>query len=204
MTDKFKNKYRTKSIRLQNWDYRWSSSYFITIITQKRCHFFGNNPKDEMNLSEIGKLANDYWIEIPKHFPFIELGAYVIMPNHMHGIITINNMDTLHSQKPITTIQPNVIDFLKQGKASISNNPEIEGIDKSSKMSNISPKQGSISTIIRSYKSIVTKSARKINSSFGWQARFHDNIIRNKKAYYKIENYIINNPKKWNNDKFNG
>ena len=69
-------------------------------------------------------------------------------------------------------------------------------------MANISPKPGSVSTIVRSYKSVVTKNARKIHADFGWQTRFHDHIIRNDKSFHNISNYIINNPKKWNNDKF--
>ena len=66
----------------------------------------------------------------------------------------------------------------------------------------ISPKSGSVSTIIRSYKSVVTKNARKIHAYFGWQSRFHDHIIRNEKSFHTISQYIINNPENWNTDKF--
>ncbi|MFP4622282.1 MAG: transposase, partial [Bacteroidales bacterium] len=69
-------------------------------------------------------------------------------------------------------------------------------------MSNISPKPGSVSTIIRSYKSIVTKHARKINPAFAWQSRFYDHIIRNDRSYERIKQYIIDNPKNWKNDRF--
>ena len=92
MQNKFKNKYRIPSTRLQTWDYSKNGAYFITICTQNREHFFGNIQNGTMQLSEIGKLAEQYWLEIPKHFPFIELGNFVVMPNHFHGILIINNI----------------------------------------------------------------------------------------------------------------
>jgi REP element-mobilizing transposase RayT len=69
-------------------------------------------------------------------------------------------------------------------------------------MATISPKQGSISTIIRSYKSVVSKNARFIHTGFAWQARFYDHIIRDRGAFERITKYIRNNPKNWNKDKF--
>ena len=96
MQNKFKNKYRIPSARLQTWDYANNGSYFITICTQNRNHFFGKIINQEMQLSEIGKLAEKYWLEIPEHFPFVELGNFVVMPNHFHGILIIDkpNIDS--------------------------------------------------------------------------------------------------------------
>ena len=93
--DKFKNKYRIPSARLKNWDYGSNGAYFITICTQHRKHFFGEILDDEMNLNEIGQLAEKYWLEIPSHFPFVELGNFVVMPNHTHGILIINKNYTV-------------------------------------------------------------------------------------------------------------
>lgn len=92
MQNNFKNKYRIPSTRLQTWDYSKNGAYFITICTQNREHFFGNIQNGMMQLSEIGKLAERYWLEIPEHFPFVELGNFVVMPNHFHGILIINNI----------------------------------------------------------------------------------------------------------------
>nr|WP_064965730.1 transposase [Tenacibaculum ovolyticum] len=183
--DKFKNKYRISSTRLQNWDYASNGAYFITICTKNREHYFGEIKNKEMQLTETGKLAETYWMEIPEHFPFVTLGNFVIMPNHMHGILII---DKPTSQ--VKTLQCNVSTM--QDKISTKNQ----------QMSKIAPKAGSISTIIRSYKSVVTKNARKINSAFGWQSLFHDHIIRNSKAFDTIQNYIANNPEKWDEDTF--
>lgn len=92
--DKFKNKYRIPSARLQNWDYGANGAYFITICTHNREHFFGeivvSAGEPTMQLSEMGKLAEQHWMEIPTHFPFVELGNFVVMPNHTHGILIVD------------------------------------------------------------------------------------------------------------------
>jgi putative transposase len=104
---KFKNQYRIQSARLQDWDYGKNGAYFITICSKNREYFFGDisRPSDcrseweetlhatslpIMKLSQIGELAQQYWMEIPNHFSFIELGEFIVMPNHMHGILFIN------------------------------------------------------------------------------------------------------------------
>ena len=139
-----------------------------------------------MKLNEIGILAEKYWLEIPTHFPFIELGNFVVMPNHTHGILIINKTDNV---LPVETLHSNV-----STKATNAN--------KNEKMANISPKSGTISTIIRSYKSVVSKNARLIHADFAWQSRFHDHIIRDAQSFETIQNYIANNPLNWNKDKF--
>jgi REP element-mobilizing transposase RayT len=87
---RFRDKYRIPSARLQHWDYGWNGSYFVTINTANRKHYFGVIIDGKMHLSEIGKLANKYWLEIPDHFPFVKLDVHQVMPNHVHGIITID------------------------------------------------------------------------------------------------------------------
>ena len=86
----YKNKYRIASARHPNWDYGGDSAYFITICTQHRTHFFGEINEGIMQLSPIGVYAQQCWDEIPNHFPFVQLGAFVVMPNHIHGIIIID------------------------------------------------------------------------------------------------------------------
>jgi putative transposase len=96
---KFQNKYRITTTRLQNWDYGSNGAYFITICTHNREHYFGeiisnntsSNVEQFMQLNEIGLLAKKYWLEIPKQFPYVELGNFVIMPDHTHGILIINH-----------------------------------------------------------------------------------------------------------------
>ena len=95
MQNKFQNKYRIPSSRLQTWDYGTNGAYFITICTQNREHFFGVVQNGTMQLSETGKIAEQLWIEIPNQFPFIELGNFVVMPNHVHGILIINKIENI-------------------------------------------------------------------------------------------------------------
>ena len=129
MTEKFQNKYRISSARLQNWDYGSDAAYFVTICTQNREHYFGEIFNGVMQLSEIGEMANKFWLEIPNHFPFVELDEFVVMPNHVHGIIIINkpvSVETRHalslstqspSQKHETIGQKR---FQNQGKGTLS------------------------------------------------------------------------------------
>ena len=83
---KFQNKYRIASNRLKNWDYGRNSAYFITICTHDRKHYFGEIKNGEMHLNQLGENATRFWLEIPNHFPFIELGNFVVMPNHNRKI----------------------------------------------------------------------------------------------------------------------
>jgi putative transposase len=98
--EKFNNKYRISSSRLKGHDYSSTGLYFITICTKNREPFFGTiSPlSHQMQLSEIGETANECWQKIPMHFPFVELGEWVLMPNHIHGIIIINLNVRLGSQ----------------------------------------------------------------------------------------------------------
>ncbi len=190
MEKKYQNKYRIPSARLKNWDYGSNGAYFITICTQNREHFFGEIVETQFIASEIGTLAEKFWMEIPQHFPYIELGNFVVMPNHVHGILIIDkNVKTLQcnvseNESPVETLHCNV------------------STNKNEQMANISPKSGTISTILRSYKSVVTKNARFIHAEFGWQPRFHDHIIRNAPEWERIQTYIENNPMNWKEDKF--
>lgn len=182
MAEKFQNKYRIQSARLENWDYRWAGAYFITICTHNREHYFGKIVDGKMILSDIGVLANECWNEIINHTKNVTLGEFVVMPNHVHGILILDNgrhnVETLHAT------------------------PLHYDESKNEQMSSISPKSNSISAIIRSYKSAVTKHANRLELQFKWQTRFHDHIIRDQRAFKNISNYIINNPTKWGNDKF--
>ena len=147
-----------------------------------------------MHLNKIGLLAQKYWIEISNHFPFVELGNFVIMPNHTHGILIIDKSSEINAIN-------NVVDDVETLHCNVSTNVNA---NKNEQMAKISPKAGSISTIIRSYKSVVSKNARKIHADFAWQSRFHDHIIRNNNSFIKIQNYITNNPSNWSKDKFYG
>jgi REP element-mobilizing transposase RayT len=192
MAEKFRNKYRVPSARLQNWDYGTDGAYFITICTKEMECFFGEVIEKEMNLNSVGLLAEKYWIEIAKQFPYAELGNFQIMPNHTHGILIIDKSPVSdHDQgDPVQTrfiasqlnqVEPAI------GGCTGENNPMLAE---------------NISRIIRWYKGRCSYEIRKINPNFGWHSRFHDHIIRNSESFERIQNYIEENPSKWEEDKF--
>jgi len=187
--DKFQNKYRIPSARLQQWDYRWAGSYFITICTQDRIHYFGTIENQQVQLSHVGIIADLLWHQIPHHAQNIELGPYVIMPNHVHGILIITtnegngNIETGHT--------------VETGHALSLQQQQTIGQQR---FQNIG--RNSISSIVGSYKSAVTRHAHRLGFVFDWQTRFHDHIIRNEESFQKISNYIVNNPANWQEDTF--
>ena len=83
------NKHHRRSIRLKGYDYSQAGAYYVTIVTYQRDCLFGDIMNKEMILNDFGKVADECWSAIPEHFPLVELGAYVVMPNHVHGIIFI-------------------------------------------------------------------------------------------------------------------
>jgi putative transposase len=213
--DKFKNKYRIPSARLQSWDYGANGAYFITICTQNREHFFGeivdtSNVETQliaslhemhpiMQLNELGQLAEKYWLEIPNHFPFVELGNFVVMPNHIHGILMIDKMDT-PTVDVLNVVETRLIASLQsQSPQSQPNLTEINGGFAGNKNPMF---HDNISRTIRWYKGRCSFEMRKIHADFAWQSRFHDHIIRDAQSFETIQNYIANNPLNWEKDKF--
>lgn len=205
MTSKYKNKYRNESSRLPNWDYSSNAAYFITICTKEREHYFGDIKNGKMQFSPAGAIAHVLWDGIRNRVNLFQLGEFVIMPNHVHGIIIIggddNRTDVACNVPTIPEIPPipgiSIIPIIPTDQP--ETNPENP---KNERMATISPKSNSVSTIIRSYKSAVTKYCNRLNLSFAWQSRFHDHIIRNDESFHRISNYIRNNPSNWKEDIF--
>lgn len=83
----FSERFLIKSTRLKNWDYSKSGYYFLTICTINRINYFGHINDGKMILSDIGEIANQCWRKIPNHFPHVKLDEFVVMPNHVHGIV---------------------------------------------------------------------------------------------------------------------
>ncbi len=214
--DKFKNKYRIASTRLQHWDYGWKAAYFVTICTQGRECFFGEVVNGKMNLSGIGIIADILWHEIKNHAQNIELGEFVVMPNHVHGILILNGNDGKNDGNDNGNGNDN---DTKNGNDNENGNDTVEttralSLHALSQQSSQSQQQtigqkrfqnqgkNTLSSIIGSYKSAVSKHAHRLGFDFEWQSRFHDHIIRDDKSYHTISKYIINNPLKWKEDTF--
>ena len=179
-------KLRNAHLRAKWWDYSRNGAYFITICTKNKAHFFGEIINGQMIFSNTGIIANQLWKEIPNHHDFIELGDFVIMPNHIHGIILIN--------KPIVgsghalNLQPEKQTKQLQHQQQPGEN-RFQNIGKNT-----------ISSVVGSFKSAVTKQVNRLGYPNGWQPLFYDHMIRDRSDYLRISEYIINNPKKWKND----
>lgn len=169
---KYQNKYRIETTRLAGWDYGSNALYYITINTKNRGHYFGKIVDKEMHLTNVGLAANDCWQEIPKHFSFVVLEKFVVMPDHVHGIIRIN--------KPVG------MDVETQNFVSLPY-----------KKNKFGPQSNNLASILRGYKIGVTNFAKSHNIFFCWQRGYHDHIIRNERSFYAISKYIENNPGKW-------
>ncbi len=198
MPDKFQNKYRIPSARLQNWDYGSNAPYFVTICTKNREHYFGEILDGKMVLSEIGKIVESEWIKTPEIRPDmnLQMGEFVVMPNHFHAIIVIgeNQYNTIRDTDCMDADCTDV--DCRDAMHCVSTDTDTDPKNK------FGPQSKNLASIIRGFKSAITTHARKNNVDFAWQPLFHDHIIRNDKSFQRISNYIINNPSKWTDDKF--
>ena len=178
----YRKKWHNIPLRYPGRDYSLPGKYFVTICTENKRKWFGVILNGEIHLSDIGSIAHKLWYEIPQHFPDITLDEFIIMPDHIHGIIIINR---------------NLENYVV-GSLHATNLPTPDDVPvKNETMSSISPQSGSLSAIIRSYKSAVTRNARLINVDFSWQSRFYDTIICTSGQLSRIRKYIRNNPITW-------
>ena len=187
-----------KSIRLKGYDYSQAGAYFVTICVKNKECLFGEIVNGEMILNAAGKIAFDEWNRTPEVRPNIELDAFVIMPNHMHGIIVINDI----------AIGRGVLHTPNDTNANASDNyTDTQGVCNTPLRS---PSQ-TVGAIVRGYKSSVTKQINILNNGVGvthyaptiiWQRNYPEHIIRNEQSYKTIADYIVNNPAKWRDDKF--
>jgi putative transposase len=189
----FRNKYRIGSDRYRGYDYSLPGAYYITICTKNKIHYFGDIENGRMIFSEIGKIANDEWLRTPeiRADMNITIGDYVIMPDHIHGIITIGeNQYNIGKNDHCGVIRRDAMHCVST-----------KIIDKmlSMEVNSFGPQSKNMASIIRGFKSVVTKRACQIDPGFAWQPRFYDHIIRTNADLKRIRNYIRDNPNKWNN-----
>jgi putative transposase len=186
---KFKDKYRVESTRLPGWDYAGAGWYFVTICTRNRECLFGEIVDGEMRLSSIGEIVAEEWQKTPDIRPNVVLDEWVIMPNHLHGIIVI--LEPRDRTVVETSRQPVV---------------ETSRRDVSTTTPTTTPrlKAGSLGAIIGQIKSVCTKRIWAAgHTGFRWQSRFYDHIIRDEGALQRIREYIVNNPANWAEDRIN-
>ena len=180
-----------RSIRLKGYDYSQAGAYFVTMCTQNRKYMFGNVVDGEMVLNDAGRMVQTVWDEIPKYYYGIEIDEFVIMPDHVHGIIVLV-------------------------RAAPRGRPVNENI-----MNRETPEQGqprrvartglllSLPDIVHRFKTMTTKLYTDGVKQHGWpafpgrlwQRNYYERIVRNEIALNRIRRYIINNPMKWEHDR---
>ena len=163
-----------RSIRLRDYDYSQAGAYFVTMYTHNKECLFGKVVDGKIELNNSGLLVQKWWLELKNKYPNIELDECIIMPNHLHGIITITKQTVgadlcvcpkrgEHAGSPLRVM----IQWFK----TMSTNEYIRGI----KSGRFVPFQQRL-----------------------WQRNYYEHIIRNEKSFQRISQYIINNPRKWN------
>lgn len=184
------NIHHRRSIRFKGYDYAQKGFYFITICCQDRICRFGNIVNGQMILNEYGQIAFDEWVKLSVRFANFELDVFQIMPNHMHGIIKLND-----ATAGVTSAQ-HVSE--RTGFTPAQHKRQPQGIASTT-----------VSDIVGAYKSLVVHGCLDIykskNETMGklWQRNYYEIIIRNEQSHKRTSAYIINNPKKWADDKFN-
>ena len=192
------NIHHRKSIRLKGYDYSQAGLYFITICVKDRECLFGEIIHGKIILNDAGKIADECWLKISEHFLNVVLHEYIVMPNHVHGIIELKRVDAICNQISNNVGTRHVVSLPDNSESSVGTSHVMSQHNQFSK-----PIPGSISVIIQQYKSSVTRFVNKTNvSHFRWQSRFYEHIIRDEKSYHRISEYIINNPKNWKDDDF--
>lgn len=170
-------KHHRRSIRMPGYDYNQPGAYYITICAYERQCWFGDVVNARVRYNQLGYIAYSFWEALPRRFSHIELDAFVLMPNHLHGILIISD----------------------RGKHIQSNNiPKKEQFGK--------PVAGSIPTVVRSFKGAVTKRInlmRRTPEPPVWQSNYYESIIRIETGLDKVRQYIINNPRQWEMDEEN-
>jgi putative transposase len=169
-------KHHRRSIRLPENDYTQPGAYYITICTYERQCWFGEVVNGEMRCNELGYIARRFWQALPRRFSHIQLDAFVVMPNHLHGILIIT----------------------ERAKRTQPEQPKKEQFGK--------PVPGTIPTVIRSFKSAVTRRINLMRASKIppiWQDNYYESIVRSETGLDGIRQYIINNPLQWELDEDN-
>ena len=187
-------KHHRRSIRLKGYDYSQNGAYHVTVVTQGRECLFGEIVDGKMRLNEHGEIVQKWWNELPIHFPTVELGAFVIMPNHTHGIIFI-----------ITKRRGEVISPHDHP----NNNFQDAYVDETSNLDGETPplRKWTLGQIVAYFKYQSTKEMNQIETEKAitkfWQRNYYEHIIRDEKDLQNKTGYINANPSLWDEDKNN-
>lgn len=189
-------KHHRRSIRLKGYDYSQPGAYFVTIVTHNRVCLFGEVVNGDMQLNRYGEIVQHAWFDLPRHYPYVRLGAFCVMPNHIHAIIIMvdDNHDDDGNDDVGAGLRP------APTWASPADCGAIPGDDGAA------PPRHPLPEIVRALKSFSARRINDIRQTPGapvWQRNYYDRIIRNAMKYNRIRHYIETNPARWMNDRNN-
>lgn len=207
MNNLYANKYRTDSVRLKSWNYANNGYYFITICTYNKHHLFGEIKNLKMVLSDIGEIVKDAWYDSFKIREELTSDAFVIMPNHIHAIVIIDNPlpDINEPRRDAWHASPELPETDRMYHQNQDTRPSRLFYKQSSGYHRVSLRREpkSLSSFVAGFKSAVTsKSMKKYDVDKIWQSKFHDHIIRNETDYQNIKHYVETNVLKWEEDRY--
>jgi len=191
MTRYAPGKHHRRSIRLRGYDYALPGAYFVTIATHGRQLLFED--------TVLHRVVETFWRRIPGHTPHVELDEWVVMPNHLHGIIIVTDpVGATHSSRNSSMKSP-------PGPAT-EIQLEREQLGHASPLPATGPPSGSLGAIIGNFKSVTTRRINRVRHSPGlrvWQRNYYERIIRNQRELNAIRQYIHDNPARWADDEEN-
>lgn len=179
-----------RSIRLKGYDYSQAGAYFVTICTNDKESIFGDVMDKEMRLNECGKITLNCWADLPKHYSQIELDEFIIMPNHVHGIVVFVGAPLA---APGIMAAPG-IDVLPGASATKN---------KAQKKKGAASSAPTLGDVIRTFKSMSAIAVNRVLDRQGvpvWQRNYYEHIIRNENELYKTRAYVADNPLNWETD----
>lgn len=222
------DKHHRRSIRLKGYDYSSPGAYFITICTHHRQCLFGEIVDGEMRLNPFGQLVRSHWLKLPHHHAHVELDAWIVMPNHIHGILILNDPDRDVSlggrgtalgqdlEDATDDCNPNATPNSAGNQSNFLYARSHEGVafgreslsSPSDGLPNAVPLPprlgvGTVGAIVLNFKSVTTRSFNRIQRSPGnaiWQRNYYEHIIRSEESLCRIRQYIYDNPLVWQQD----
>lgn len=184
-----RQKHHRRSIRLKGYDYTQVGAYFVTICTWQREILFGDIVNNQMRLSRYGEVVHFNWHYLPKRYPHVKLDAFIIMPNHVHGIICLTEENINNVRGVAAGLDKNINFSVKPAPAKST------------------AKRHGLPEIIRGFKTFSALRINQLRCITGvpvWQRNYYEHIIRHEESLEKIRQYIINNPSSWQQDELNG
>ncbi len=186
------------SIRLCEYDYSQAGAYFVTVCSWERECRFGNVEGGDIRLNRLGEIVRDEWLRTAEIRMEIELGEYVVMPNHLHGIILITDTVGAHGVRP-SEVEIDRIPKESTRRTEMGQTPT--GRTPCAPTMNRKPK--SLGALIAGFKSSVTKRINILRDKPGgpmWQRNYYEHVIRDEADYRRIADYITHNPLRWTED----